>query len=427
MAGGGLRWPVVNPGNSWSVPRIAMPGFFSIQWDFKLESWFYGGHAIDADGNLYSLNVYFGRAALDLADPANPLVQGVTVGGGIGVAATDTYHVSIGDGIGASEDPASPIGLVVPPVTDTAYSVAFMPELPGAAGSVRYVPSGGSDGPAVGMAGARYRLDFQGVDANGAPMALGLDLVDELGARMEGCSTYVGPPIDPTGLYTYEVAQPRLTIAGGTLSVAGSTVTLAGGSLWHDRQVYNQEPSAPPSAATKGTKGLYCGTWMPLLFDNGLTATISSNWKMVDAPGTQWMSGRAFCKPPIGGTGNLYPADDPDLLNGGALLRAIREGSDEPWDFDINIFDPDNAAESPHWPTDGSGPVYCTKWAVTFSDRLVTSWGVPREIYLVALVQGCEFAPKGETPFWEGAADIFADRACTERIGRGWVEQMGYN
>ncbi|HEV2816874.1 MAG TPA: hypothetical protein VGW40_06600 [Allosphingosinicella sp.] len=424
MAGAGLRWPVVNPGNSWSAPRIAMPGFFAVQWDFGLESWFYGGHAIDEGGNLYSLNVYFARAALDPADPANRLLQGVMLGAGIGVAADDSYHVCIGQGIGAFEDPAIPVGLVVPPVADQAYSVAFAPEGAGPAGSVRFVPATEPVGPAVGMAGARYRLDVEGVDSAGAPLTLGLDLIDALGTRMEGCSAYVGPPIDPTGLYTYEVAQPRLAIAGGTLTVAGKTVTLAGGSLWHDRQVYNQDPSAPPAPG----KGLYCGTWMPLLFDSGMTATISANWKVGDGQGTQWMSGRALHRPPIGGTGNLYAADDPDLLNGGALLRAIRENSSEPWDFDINIFDPDDAENSPHWSAGGAGdPTYCTKWWVTFSDRLVSGWGLPRDIYILALVQGCEFAPQGEKPFWEGATEIFADRACTRRIGRGWAEQMGYN
>jgi hypothetical protein len=425
MAGEALLWPVVNPGNSWSVPRIAMPGFFGVQWDFKLESWFYGGHAVDSDGNLYSLNVYFARAALDPAQPSNPIEQGVELGVGIGVAATDAYHMSIGNGLGVSQDPALPIGLVVPPVLDQAYSVAFVPEGAGPTGRVRFVPATEPVGPAVGIMGARYRLDFKGSDSDGAAMALGLDLVDDLGVRLEGCSGYVGPPIDPTGLYTYETAQPRLRIAGGTLAVAGKEVILAGGSLWHDRQVYNPAPPAASEGAQ--TRGLYCGTWMPLLFDNGLSATISANWKVLDGQATQWVSGRAVGHPPIGGTGNLYFADDPDLLNGGALLRAIREGSIEPWDFDINIFDPANPANSPSWSAGGNSPTYCTKWAVTFSDRLVSQWRLPREIYLSALVQGCEFAPKGQTPFWEGAADIFADRACTERIGRGWVEQMGYN
>jgi len=426
MAGAGLRWPVVNPGNSWSAPRFAMPGFFGVQWDFKLESWFYGGHAIDEDGNLYSLNVYFARAALDLADPANPLLQGVMLGAGIGVAATDSYHVSIGSGLGAFEDPLVPLGLVVPPVMDQAYSVAFAPEGAGPAGKVRFTPATEPVGPAVGMAGARYRLDVEGTDASGAPLTLGLDLVDALGTRLEGCSGYVGPPIDPTGLYTYEAAQPRLAIAGGTLAVAGNTAAIAGGSLWHDRQVYNQEPSAP-AAAARAAQGLYCGTWMPLLFDNGLTATISANWQPIPGCGTQWIAGRKVGRPPIGGTGNLYFADDPDLLNGGALLRAIRDNSDHPWDFDINIFDPADPAASPSWSAGGTSPTYCTKWWVTFSDRLVAQSGLPRDIYLVALVQGCEFAPEGETPFWEGATEIFADRACSERIGRGWAEQMGYN
>jgi hypothetical protein len=433
----GLRSPVVNPGNSWSVPRISMPDFFSVQWDFGLETWFFGGHAIDDEGALYSVNVYFGREALDPDLPAWALLQGVAVGAGIGVptAAGGDYHVATGESFVVSQDPRFAAGLTVPPVTDHAFSVTFAP-LSGAVrtAAVRFVDSASDDRPAVGMPGAAYRLDFTGTDADGAAMSLGLDLVDDLGARMEGCSAYVGVPIDPTGLYTYEVAQPRLRIRGGTLSVAGRTVTLAGGNLWHDRQVYNAvtpaQPAPKPAAGTV-SRPLYCGTWMPLLFDNGLTATISSNWQPLEGPGSegrQWIAGRAVGHPPIGGTGNLYLADRPELLNGGALLRAIRENSDEPWDFDINLFEPHRPEASPCWRSKAAPYVtYCTKWAVTFSDRLVAQFDLPREIYLVALVDSCEFTPSGQWPFWEGAVDIFSDRACTERIGRGWAEQMGYN
>ena len=35
------------------LPAVAMPGIFSIQWDMPLDSWFYAGHASDADGNEY--------------------------------------------------------------------------------------------------------------------------------------------------------------------------------------------------------------------------------------------------------------------------------------------------------------------------------------------------------------------------------------
>jgi hypothetical protein len=42
---------------------------------------------------------------------------------------------------------------------------------------------------------------------------------------------------------------------------------------------------------------------------------------------------------------------------------------------------------------------------------------------VVALVDSCD----GSSPFWEGAAQLYADRACTQPIGYGFVEQMGYN
>ena len=43
------QWPILDPGPSWSVSRISMPRFFSIQWDFQIDSWYYIGHGIDAD------------------------------------------------------------------------------------------------------------------------------------------------------------------------------------------------------------------------------------------------------------------------------------------------------------------------------------------------------------------------------------------
>ena len=56
-----FRWPVVNSGPSWSLPRIRMPDIFSIQWDFQIESWFYAGFVTDSAGNDYSVNLFFGR------------------------------------------------------------------------------------------------------------------------------------------------------------------------------------------------------------------------------------------------------------------------------------------------------------------------------------------------------------------------------
>src|SRR5690349_5319242 len=89
------RWPIVNPGRSWSVPRICMPDFFSIQWDFQIDSWYFVGHLIDASGNEYSLNFVFGRAAASGRN-RSPLLA--YLGVGLGSAAANAFYPCLGYG-----------------------------------------------------------------------------------------------------------------------------------------------------------------------------------------------------------------------------------------------------------------------------------------------------------------------------------------
>jgi hypothetical protein len=408
-----FRWPVVNPGPSWSVPRVRMPDIFSIQPDFPLDTWFYAGHASDADGNDYSLNLYFARGF----DPLDPTGQFVSLGIGVGSAATGDYQMCTAHGSGASDDPAKPLTLTVPPATDTSYSLLYDGGAGGAQGSMAY-----SGGASMGIKGALYQASASGTSATGLPMALTLDLVDDLGTKMEGMSAYVGP--------TYEVAQPRLLINGGTLTLGETVVQLIRGSLWHDRQTYTNPPptgaAAPTALAAKAApKPLYLGNWVVILFWNGLSADLNTGWPKASVPGTQWIVGRAVDKPPVFGTGNLYFAAGADRYNGGAFLQGVGD-SEEDFDYDINIFNPAHPGQSPHWQSPVTGHVYCNKWSVAFSPRLA-QWKVPAQVYLAAFVPGCEYAPGDGSGFWEGAVHVFADRDCTNQIGEGFVEQMGYN
>lgn len=431
-----FRWPVVNSGPSWSLPRVSMPDILSIQWDFPLDTWFYAGYAVDEAGDQYSVNLYFGRDA----DPANPLVQFATLGLGIGDQATGLYRHGNGNGVGCSEDLLFPATLTVPRATDSFFLLSFLGGIVGPVASMAYV-----GGAPVGMTGAVYSASFDGRSDDGEPLLLTLEIVDSLGTRMEGHSGYVGPlKDDQQGLYTYEIAQPRLTITGGSLTLGDKAVTLTGGNLWHDRQTYTSlppppapppSPPPPPGAkpkpdAPKQLAPLYRGNWIALVFDSGLSANLNVGWPPPDKPSPgdpdpkQWISGRAVGRPPgAGSSGNLYFADGADRYNGGAFL----DGGSDDWDYDINIFDPDDPDSSPHWTSSsGTRNTYCLKWSIAFSDRLA-HWHVPPVIYLVALVEGCEYTSTVGDGFWEGAVDIFADRECTRRIGHGFYEQMGYN
>jgi hypothetical protein len=408
-AGADFRWPVVNSGPSWSLPRIAMPGIFSIQWDFQIESWFYAGFVTDSAGRDYSVNLFFGRG--EPASGSPPAEQGVSLGAGIGSMTTDSYHMMTVLTLGASDQPAAPAALTIPPATDFSYGIVF--EDGSINGSVSYM--GSPSEPALGIAGAHYAIGFSVTDQFGAPMSLDITLVDRLGTRMEGSSGYVGPSTpDSEGVYSYEVAQPRLVVTGGSLSVGGETVEIVGGNLWNDRQVYNYAPGLAPKPGSP----LYCGCWMPLFFDNGLSMAISAGWSP-QPPGEQWLSGRDLGFPPVSGTGNVYFADGANRYNGGALLQTAIED----WDYDINIFDPAEGANSPHF-TGPSGITYATAWKVSFGSQLV-AWGAPETAWLVAMVPGCEFST-ANPPIWEGAVQIYSDPECRNRIGYGFAEQMGY-
>jgi hypothetical protein len=426
------HWPVINPGNSWAVPRIAMPQFFSIQWDYAIDSWYYIGHGIDDAGDSYSFNLIVGRRALR---GRNPVPQMAYLALGIGSRAEQKFYGSFGYGLDVSDDPTHPAALIISPVTDFSFDILFTPLVSDTRARIRY-----TGGAPVGIKGATYRIDCAGTSKGGA-LSLGLDLKDERGTRLEGASGCVEPPNETDkGVFTYEVAQPRLTITGGTLAIGERKVKLVGGNLWHDRQAYTLSPygggflpgggastEAMVIQASKEVATLYRGMWIALTLDNGVSMLVTPQWAEVKEKGQQWISGRAVNRPPTGGYGNLFlPPDAADRYNGGALLSG-GSATDNDWDFDVNIFDPQNAQASPHWQSpDYTNNVYGTKWAITFSDKLA-HWNVPKEIFAVALVESCENTLAGSSPFWEGAVRLYADRACTQPIGYGFVEQMGYN
>ena len=315
--------------------------------------------------------------------------------------------------VGASDDPAAPATLTIPPATDFSYAIDYGNSQSGVSGQLRF--TGGEGGPALGIAGATYSIGFSVQDQFKAPLSLDITLTDGLGTRMEGYSGYVGPATpDSPGVYSYEVAQPRLAVTGGSLTVGGETVDIVGGNLWNDRQVYNYAPGMAPKPGSP----LYCGCWMPLFFDNGLTMGISAGWSTRPS-GEQWLSGRELGFPPTGGTGNVYFMEGANRYNGGALLQTAVDD----WDYDINIFDAAAGPDSPHF-TGPSGITYATAWKVSFGKQLI-AWGAPEVAWLVALVPSCEFST-AYPPIWEGAVQIFSDEKCLTRIGTGFVEQMGY-
>ena len=388
------HWPVINPGNSWAVPRIAMPQFFSIQWDYAIDSWYYIGHGIDDAGDSYSFNLIVGRRALR---GRNPVPQMAYLALGIGSRAEQKFYGSFGYGLDVSDDPTHPAALIISPVTDFSFDILFTPLVSDTRARIRY-----TGGAPVGIKGATYRIDCAGTSKGGA-LSLGLDLKDERGTRLEGASGCVEPPNETDkGVFTYEVAQPRLTITGGTLAIGERKVKLVGGNLWHDRQAYTLSPygggflpgggastEAMVIQASKEVATLYRGMWIAIKLDSGISMLVSPQWAPVADKGQQWISGSAVGRPPVGGYGNLFLplGAGADRYNGGALLYGTPVAG-APADFDVNIFESQNPPASPHWQSGQHGNVYATKWTVTFAAALAR-WGVPKEVYLAALVDGC--------------------------------------
>lgn len=121
------------------------------------------------------------------------------------------------------------------------------------------------------------------------------------------------------------------------------------------------------------------------------------------------------------------------MLNGGSYLRGIEQGDPEPYifDFDVNILDPENPEDSPHWQsTVLSQATYSNGWWIRIDPRW-ESQGLPSNLYLKALVSGCEnVLPAVGLPlmaYWEGATTVYADKELTQVIGSAFVEQMGFN
>jgi hypothetical protein len=421
----------VNPGPSFNVPRVAAPQCLGMLPQFETEWWYYAGRAESA-GEQFSVQLTIVRTALNGLDMQ---WQGAVGTAGIGTASNDAYLWSIGYALGASTDPAAPAPLTAAPVGDRCYDISFRPMVGDT--RVRVVYTGGES---VGMIGSTYRLQATGSDGAGNTFTADFALTDQRGLVLEGASGYVGPgmpgggPVSK-GAATYEYAQAKLEITGGSIVIGGASHELTGGNLWLDRQVKTNPPSAESApalpdparldAALAKTAELYCGDWMSIKLDGGPTVVVATFWQPAKAGALQWITGTLVNLPPTAGFGTVYLPADVDGSNGGTWLRGS-QGASPSFDFDINILRPHDPASSPHWQSPQTSITYSNGWWVRFAPFL-SELGVPQNLYIRALVSGCENRMPGDDNYWEGSADVYADEALQHRIGTAFVEQMGFN
>jgi CrtC N-terminal lipocalin domain len=428
------QWPIPAPGPSWNVPQISLPGCLGLLLQYQNEWWYYAGHAYDTDGVQYSLQFSINR--MGFSDSAD--LQLIACMAGIGDSSDNSYLFETSFSWGVSQDAGSPRGLTVPPVTNGSYDVSTHPlPLLGTA-ATRVFRTGG----VTGMKGSQYRLSSS--TAAPATYTVELDLIDERGMVLEWQSGYIGPDSPAAfGNESFEFAQPRLRIAGGTLLLQGRQRTIKDGTIWLDRQVLTSPPAQSRAAvpdiadisnavATSGVvQSLYRGSWMGITLDNGLTLLCACFWQEPKPPLLQWQTGTLLGLPPLAAYGNLYLNEaGRRVRNGGTYLRGLELGDPDPnvFDFDVNILQPDQPDTSPHWKSPGS--TYSNGWWI----RIGTDgqrYGLPPNLYLKAIVSGCENVLPSTSlrlnAYWEGAANVYSDPGLTQQIGHAFVEQMGFN
>lgn len=467
----GASFPSLNPGPSWNVPRVSLPGLFGMQSQFQQEWWYYVGTVYSISGKAFSLQIQILRATI--SQPFQ-IGYGIT---GIGWKDEDeSYYISgQGFGLGAAETLLTLPSVLVPPVNDYAYSASMVPllEITGRSSDLlndihlnfpfpkgwdgwkfEYLPNQSGRNP-VGSIGSVYSISAHGIgyktSANNGGTAesayrISLTVEDKRGMVMEGVSGYVGPDMFPNGgdaPASYECAQPFLNIqSGGSLEIDGETHVIEKGYLWLDRQmVVTEENSSSEKIAVPGNaeelkefllqkapspKSLYLGDWMGFVLDNGVSIVLAEFWQK-SVP--QWITGTKTGHPPKRGFGNLYFKIDGDapVANGGMALRPKLELGSDDWDYDVNILCPGEPEKSPHWQSPLSGQTYATAWQIDFAHGL-SGYGLPETMYVFAVSDNCEIvmlSKKGA--FFEGAALAYADKERKKFLGHVFVEQMGFN
>jgi hypothetical protein len=453
-ADSGISFPPAYSGPSWNVPRVSLPGLFGMQQQFGEEWWYYVGTAYSDEGQPFSLQIQITHLS------AGSIGAGLGITG-IGWRDGDGSHYlsGLGFGLGAAESAQSLPSVVIPPVTDYAYSASLVPLFELGAPPGDLLLNAGFDGwqfaylsdvsnGRVGEAGSAYSIVAHGrgyttvagsAETTEAEYRVSFVVADRRGTVMEGISGYVGPQLFPGNQQapsSYECAQPQLAIQSGTIVIDGRTYTIKGGSLWLDRQMIATASDASPAPRdaesfrqylqqTKpAPKTLYLGDWMAFVLDNGHVIVLAEFWQ----PSTpQWLTGTRSGKPPMNGFGNLYfPVGDAPQANGGIGLVPRKSLQQEEWDFDVNVLDPGNG-ESPHWASKLSGHTYATAWQIEFSGR-ATAHGLPPKLYVFAISDNCEIVPLNmHGAFFEGAALVYADQERTQLLGHAFVEQMGFN
>jgi len=390
------------------LPYIpALLGAMGPLWNFPVEWWYYVGWAHDLSGSKHFTILV---ETLRLRHwPGEQTSAGVILYG-IGITPNKRISSQCSVGYGFSAVPGENSGLVIPPPTPTSWSLATHADIPSTIKMTCMLTSG-----TLGLSGAIYSLDMTDVKHN---VSASFVLKDTFGMILEGASGAMSNE-------SYEFAMPCLNIEGGTITMDGVTTELGGGNLWLDRQCINQqslygqsisqcdksrEQHVKSLLAAHASSPLYIGNWVAVVMNKTVYVLVFFWPKKQD----QWIVGSEL-DPPVRPTSKMgleYPPLS-DWKHQSPVQGVNVLDSSE---FDLNILDPQDPTESPHWTSKSTRQTYCSAWRLS----------IRNQVYIMTvIVPGSEVRFTDKTMgFFEGAATISDKSGC--QVGHAFVEQMGY-
>ena len=395
----------------------SLPGAMGPQWSFPVEWWFYAGwaqsapHKDNQPGPKLTLFLQLTRYAIDGKSRAEGTKAHIMYGFGTTSEKNTSEsrffaNYSFAMGFHSKKSPGHQLGLIIPPPTQDKWYCEGRT-------TTMQMTNQLTDG-ILGLAKASYKLEM--VDTSQDVKAV-FNLFDPFGAIIE-----VSSKITPT----YEFALPSLNIMNGSYIILNDVkYNLVDGNLWLDRQTCTYAPLLGSKLSYNklsllhhhpvAGQQLYVGQWLAIVMNNKTVYEILIFWPQKE---DQWIVGDKLNPPypPIKVFSVKYPyrSEWMDWIGIPAIQGVSVLDQDQ---FDLNIFNPSNPSDSPHWTSPVSNQTYGTKWQMELDGK---------QYVMTILVPESEVTG-GTEYFYEGAAAISdANDPSGQPVGYAVVEQMGY-
>jgi predicted secreted hydrolase len=354
--------------NNGHVPYyISLPTGMGALWDFPIEWWYYSGYGFTQNNTNISIVLTIARIGS---------INSTISMGGYGIGYNNNFYVNESIGSGFSSDKNNPnyFGLTIEDPTINKYYVRH-----DSIDKTNYKFSLINGG--IGQLHSIHNVQIHSND-----LELNLNMIDTYGCIFEGNSGYIMNN-------SLEFGFPKLNIINGSIKIHNQYNTIISGNLWLDRQVLSY---INPNFI------LYTGNWIYLNFDNNHLFLLVFFWspKNTDWKDTQWIIGKQSNAPPT------------RTIGIDASKQATQMMKND--DFDIDISNPKNPIDSPHWQSPKSGITYGSQWIVRLYDK---------KYIIETMYQNAELFTNILRPAFEGAL-VIKSIDTKEVIGNGFIEQM---